>query len=91
MTNQLKRRDFIKTSAGIVVLGALPNRARAISANGKLRTGHVGVGGMGVPILLRFQVIRQSKSRDCVMSTPRDWRVPADDIPTQKDSVISAR
>ena len=47
MTNQLKRRDFIKTSAGIVVLGALPNRARAISANGKLRTGHVGVGGMG--------------------------------------------
>ncbi|MCP4190112.1 MAG: Gfo/Idh/MocA family oxidoreductase [Planctomycetaceae bacterium] len=47
MTSQLKRRDFIKTSAGIVVLGALPNRARAISANGKLRTGHVGVGGMG--------------------------------------------
>ncbi len=43
----MKRRDFIK-STGILTLGALlPSSAWALSNNKRLRTAHIGVGGMG--------------------------------------------
>jgi predicted dehydrogenase len=47
MTNNLKRRDFLKASAALAAVQMLPSSARAVSANGKLRTAHIGVGGMG--------------------------------------------
>ena len=47
MNLTLKRRDFLKVSAAGVAVGALPSSVRAVSANGKLRTAHVGVGGKG--------------------------------------------
>ena len=43
----MKRRDFIK-STGILTFGALlPSSAWALSKNKRLRTAHIGVGGMG--------------------------------------------
>lgn len=47
MSLLLPRRDFLKTGAAWAALGALPRGARAASPNGKLRTAHIGVGGMG--------------------------------------------
>ena len=47
MTKKLLRRNFLKTSAGLAVMGTLPRQSRAALVNGKLRTAHVGVGGMG--------------------------------------------
>jgi len=47
MTKKLQRRDFVKASAAVAAFGILPSGARAESANGKLRTLHIGVGGMG--------------------------------------------
>src|SRR5262245_13702128 len=43
----LQRRQFLKTSAAVGSFLILPSGARAISPNGKLRTAHIGVGGMG--------------------------------------------
>jgi len=43
----MKRRDFIR-STGVLSLGALlPSSAWALSQNKRLRTAHIGVGGMG--------------------------------------------
>ncbi|MCO6042504.1 Gfo/Idh/MocA family oxidoreductase [Aeoliella sp. ICT_H6.2] len=41
------RRDFLKATAAVGALGLAPCLARAASPNGKLRTAHIGVGGMG--------------------------------------------
>ena len=41
----ITRRDFLRTAAA--GLAALPLWARASSPNGRLRTAHIGVGGMG--------------------------------------------
>ena len=46
MFRKPSRRSFIKASAAFSTFGILQN-ARAVSPNGKLRTAHVGVGGMG--------------------------------------------
>ena len=43
----LSRRHLLQIGAAGAALHLLPGAARALSANGKLRTGHVGVGGMG--------------------------------------------
>ncbi len=45
--SQIDRRDFLKASAAVAALHVLPLGARAASPNGKLRTAHIGVGGMG--------------------------------------------
>lgn len=47
MARNLKRREFLTASAAFAVYGALGRRVRASSLNGKLRTAHIGVGGMG--------------------------------------------
>lgn len=47
MSLLFSRRRLLQAGAAGVALLALPAAARAVSANGKLRTGHVGVGGMG--------------------------------------------
>ena len=46
MFDRSNRRSFLKTSTVFATFGVLRN-ARAESPNGKLRTAHVGVGGMG--------------------------------------------
>ena len=47
MSRSLQRRDFLKASAAVAAFNILPAGAKALSPNGKLRTAHVGVGGMG--------------------------------------------
>ncbi|MCE9604606.1 MAG: Gfo/Idh/MocA family oxidoreductase [Planctomycetia bacterium] len=50
MAYAFDRRDFLKTGAAFASWTLLSNGAvgaRAVSPNGKLRTAHVGVGGMG--------------------------------------------
>lgn len=46
MFQKPSRRSFIKASAAFSTFGVLAN-AHAASPNGKLRTAHIGVGGMG--------------------------------------------
>jgi predicted dehydrogenase len=44
----MKKRDFLKTSAAMVSTALLPNSLFALTKNNKrLRTAHIGVGGMG--------------------------------------------
>lgn len=43
----MKRRTFIKNSAALAALSAIPLPMMAIANNTKLRTAHIGVGGMG--------------------------------------------
>ncbi len=47
MARRIDRRRFLQASAGLAALGLVARDARAVSANGKLRTAHIGVGGMG--------------------------------------------
>lgn len=47
MTHRLIRRDFLRTGAALLALGMAGRRAVAVDANSKLRTAHIGVGGMG--------------------------------------------
>lgn len=47
MTHIIQRRDFLKAGAAIATVNLLPLTARAASPNGKLRTAHIGVAGMG--------------------------------------------
>jgi len=47
MTRKLQRRDFLKATAVVTAVNILPSAAKAVSLNGKLRTAHIGVGGMG--------------------------------------------
>ncbi len=47
MIHPMHRRQFLRSTAALATLSTLPRTVRASSANGKLRTAHVGVGGMG--------------------------------------------
>ena len=48
MTRKNQRRTFLKTSAAAAAMSTLPASAvTSLLANGKLRTAHIGVGGMG--------------------------------------------
>ncbi len=44
----MKRRDFLKHAATLAGVTLLPSSVWAIAKNGKLRTAHIGVGGMGL-------------------------------------------
>uniref|UniRef100_UPI003216889C Gfo/Idh/MocA family protein n=1 Tax=uncultured Draconibacterium sp. TaxID=1573823 RepID=UPI003216889C len=44
----MKRRDFLKNAAAFGAITMLPSSVWAFAKNGKLRTAHVGVGGMGM-------------------------------------------
>ncbi len=43
----MKRRDFLKNTAALASVTLLPSSVWALTKNGKLRTAHIGVGGMG--------------------------------------------
>lgn len=43
----MKRRDFIKYSAAFASITLLPSSVWALAKKGRLRTAHIGVGGMG--------------------------------------------
>ncbi len=43
----MKRRSFIKNAAAFASVTILPSSVWALAQNGKLRTAHIGVGGMG--------------------------------------------
>ncbi|MFQ5732990.1 MAG: Gfo/Idh/MocA family protein [Planctomycetaceae bacterium] len=47
MTRSLPRRDFLKAGAAVAAVNLLPTGARGALAIEKLRTAHIGVGGMG--------------------------------------------
>lgn len=47
MNSRLNRRSALKTLAAVSSVAALPIRTYAINANSKLRTAHIGIGGMG--------------------------------------------
>ncbi|MFT6881837.1 MAG: putative dehydrogenase [Marinoscillum sp.] len=48
MSMNMKRRDFLKGTAGLSAIVLLPSCAtQRISPSGRLRTAHIGVGGMG--------------------------------------------
>ena len=53
MLPKLSRRDFVKTSSAFAAFGILSSGSRAASPNGRLRTAHIGVGGMGAGDLTR--------------------------------------
>jgi predicted dehydrogenase len=50
----MKRRDFLKSTAAFASITMLPSAAWALTKNGKLRTAHIGVGGMGKSDLKKF-------------------------------------
>lgn len=43
----MKRRSFVKNAAAFASVSILPSSVWALAKNGKLRTAHIGVGGMG--------------------------------------------
>ncbi|MBW6536483.1 MAG: Gfo/Idh/MocA family oxidoreductase [Mariniphaga sp.] len=43
----MKRRDFLKSASAFASITILPSSVWALTKNGKLRTAHIGVGGMG--------------------------------------------
>jgi predicted dehydrogenase len=43
----MKRRHFLKNAAALAGVTLLPSSVWALTKNGKLRTAHIGVGGMG--------------------------------------------
>ena len=47
MNHNLPRRDLLKAGAAFAALNLLSSGARAVSPGGKLRTAHIGTGGMG--------------------------------------------
>ena len=50
----MKRRQFIKSSAVLASVTALPSSVLALVQDGKLRTAHIGIGGMGMEDLKAF-------------------------------------
>ena len=44
----MKRRDFLKNASALAGITLLPSSVWALTKNGKLRTAHIGVGGMGM-------------------------------------------
>lgn len=44
----MKRRDFLKSATAFASITMLPSSVWALIRNGKLRTAHIGVGGMGL-------------------------------------------
>ena len=47
MSRRIQRRQFVKASAALAVGSVLPMSGQGSDANARLRTAHVGVGGMG--------------------------------------------
>ena len=43
----MKKREFLKAAGALASVTLLPSSVWAIAKNGKIRTAHIGVGGMG--------------------------------------------
>ena len=43
----MKRRNFLRNTATLASVTLLPSSMWALAKSGKLRTAHIGVGGMG--------------------------------------------
>ena len=50
----MKRRHFVKSGVALASIAALPSSILALAKDGKLRTAHIGVGGMGMEDLKAF-------------------------------------
>src|SRR5690606_811140 len=44
---QMKKRDFLKSTAALGLTALLPTSIWALSKNGRLRTAHIGISNMG--------------------------------------------
>lgn len=47
MSENMKRRNFVKSTAALASTSLLPSSVWALAKDGKLRTAHIGVGNMG--------------------------------------------
>ena len=47
MNGSISRRGFLQVAGAVAVGGSLSRPVSGVSPNGKLRTAHIGVGGMG--------------------------------------------
>ena len=47
MSHHIRRREFLEAGAAFATFSVLRSETTAAAPNGKLRTAHVGVGGMG--------------------------------------------
>ncbi|MCA9265129.1 MAG: Gfo/Idh/MocA family oxidoreductase [Planctomycetales bacterium] len=104
MPSRIRRRDFVKVGAAFAALGVLPSRARAVSANGKLRTAHIGVGGMGGSDLgsiashaeveiaalcdVDAQRLAEAHAKHPLAKTFHDFREMLDSLGDQVDAVV---
>ncbi len=100
----MKRRDFLKNAAALASVTILPSSVWALTKNGKLRTAHIGVGGMGlsdlksiashpqveVTALCDVDSVRLSKAHELYpgAKTFVDYRVLFDKIGKDIDAVI---
>jgi predicted dehydrogenase len=104
MSHSLKRREFLKTSAALAAVNVFPVAAQGNLANSKLRTAHVGVGGMGgsdlrsvsshakVEVAALCDVdlgrLEMAKSQHTGAKTFRDYREMIDTMGDKIDAVV---
>ena len=100
----MKRRDFLKSAAAFASITMLPSSVWALTKNGKLRTAHIGVGGMGrsdlknvtkhpmveVTALCDVDEVRLAKAHELYPNARifTDYRVLFDKIGKDIDAVI---
>ncbi len=104
MSHPIRRRDFLKSGAAITAFGVLSAGAAAASPNGKLRTAHIGVGGMGGSDLgsvashkqvevaalcdVDERILNGAKGRFPHAKTFRDYREMLDSLGDAIDAVV---
>jgi predicted dehydrogenase len=104
MHHNLSRRRFLQAGAALASLPVLSSRVRAASPNGKLRTAHIGVGGMGgadlgsisshakVEVAALCDVdldrLNQAKDKHPHAETFRDFREMLDELGDSIDAVV---
>lgn len=104
MTHPFFRRDLLKAGATAAAISCLPTRAIAVSPNGKLRTAHIGVGGMGGGDLASIashpkvevaalcdvdaNTLKNAQSRHAGAKTFRDYREMISQLGDTIDAVV---
>lgn len=104
MSKHIQRRDFLKASAAIGAFNILPCAAGAFSPNSKLRTAHIGVGGMGASDLrsvsshskvevaalcdVDLKRLDEAKSKHPGAKTFRDFREMLSELSDSIDAVV---
>ncbi len=100
----MKRRHFIKSGAVLASVSALPSPLMAMMKDGKLRTAHIGIGGMGMADLKAFMSHSQvvvtalcdvdennlaiAKKMHPQAQTFKDYRKMLEEIGDQIDAVV---